>query len=86
MLVRRQSPSEHIIRGDSTTLIFSAVDSRGALLRAQTDSLKGNTRDLWRIGEDLIWYCRLPEAKRSDYARKLEKDARRLLRRVTQRR
>lgn len=83
MLVRQQSPSEHIIRGDSTTLIFSAVDSRGVLLRAQVDSLKGNTKDLWGIGEDLIGYCRLPEAKRSAYARKLEKDARGLLKRVT---
>lgn len=84
MLVRKESPSTHIIRGDSTTLIFSAVDSRGILLRAQADSLKGNTKDLWGIGEDLIEYCRLPAAKRSAHARKLEKDARRLLKHVTQ--
>lgn len=83
MLMRKQSPSGHIIRGDSTTLIFSAVDSRGSLLRGQIDSVKGNSKDLWELGESLIEYCRAPASKRVEFARKIEKNSVRLLRRIS---
>lgn len=79
MLLGRRPLSQEVLRGDSMTLIFSAADSRGRLLRAQADTVKGNTKRLWEIGESLFDYCRLPASQRAGAARELEERTRRLL-------
>jgi hypothetical protein len=84
MLARAHPLHQQVIRGDSPTLLFAAIDSRGTLLRAQADSVKGNTKDLWRIGESLIEYCRAPQSKRAELGLKLETESSRLLKRVNQ--
>lgn len=83
MLGRSRARPGKTIRLDSTVLIFSATDPKGVLLRAEADEVKDDTRDIWIIGESLIEYCRLPKSRRDQFARKLEKDCSRLLKRMT---
>jgi hypothetical protein len=84
MLARTQPLHQQVIRGDTPTLLFAGLDSRGNLLRAQADSVKGNTKDLWRIADSLIEYCRAPQPQRAELALQLEIKSSRLLKRVNQ--
>ena len=70
----------------SPTGIFSTTTANGGYLEAVTVSLDGNCWELIQLGESLISYAQMPEAKRAVAARKLEKESHRLLSSVTERR
>ena len=82
----RPEPKSESISLDSSTKIFSVSDSTGRTLRGQGPSRiihGGNISMLIHLANSLIEYCNVPEPRRAEKARKIEKDASDLLPRVT---
>jgi hypothetical protein len=81
-MLERSQP-ENILQ-IAPTGVFSATNARGTRLRAATSWLGDNSISLamMTIGETLIEYPKLPPAKRAKLAHVIEKESKRLLKRV----
>ena len=79
---RPQQKSNEIVV-DSSSEIFSATNSGGIVLEAESStSPKQNTKALISIAASLLDYCDAPAAKRAELARTIKKTASKLLSRV----
>lgn len=86
MLERSRPEGEFVL--DSPTGIFSATSASGVPLRAATGRLQEDFVSLaaMQFGQSLINYSQSSASERVDYARKLENEANKLLKRVAQKR
>jgi hypothetical protein len=84
MLQRTKSSSANEIEIDSDTLIFSAADSNGVILRGRASTLEGNIGALADIAGSLVQYCDAAALQRPARARQIENAAHDLLKRVSQ--
>lgn len=81
-----QSPTDEDAKPCAPTGIFSATTKEGVRLRAVTVDLPDQDSfciALMDVGGSLVDYAKLRTSQREEAARKIEKDARRLLERVT---
>jgi hypothetical protein len=77
-LAGTRPPPGNEIQGDSDTMIFSATNSAGVVLRAEAHDLQKNNLALIGPGETLVEYCTMSASVRTQVARKIEKWALRL--------
>ena len=70
------------IPGESDTMIFSATNADGIVLRAQAYGFSAKNLALIELGDGLVQYCDVPASDRTEVARKIEKAAVVLLKRI----
>lgn len=83
MLSGARPPPAGEIQIDSDGLIFSAATSRGRITEANARNFDRNSLALMRIGIDLFSYANMPASMRPGMARKIEKAASGLLKRIS---
>jgi hypothetical protein len=86
LLQTRPAAKSESISVDSSREIFSAQDSTGRTMRAQGPNRMipgGRTSLLMDLANSLIEYCNVPESRRADKARQIERDASVLLKAVS---
>jgi len=82
MLTAARPMPTNEIPGESDTMIFSATNADGTLLRAQAYGFRAKNRALIELGDGLVQYCDVPASDRAEVARKIEKAAVALLKRI----
>jgi hypothetical protein len=83
MLTATRSMPTNEIPNESDTMIFSATNADGTILRAQAYGFSDKNRALIELGDGLVQYCDVPASDRLEVARKIEKAAVALLKRIS---
>lgn len=74
-LKNTKTPSAPVLRIDSSRQIFSAADSTGIQMRAETFEFGRNNRRLILLGEALLEFCALSPNERLAARQNIERDA-----------